>query len=185
VRREPILFVLEMMDDEMFTMIPGVEAKVALCALRSDRPKQSPARTLPRHLWLLLQELNHLTPGGLALPASHSSADARHRLRFDRSIRLSSSTRERVPLGVNLAGRSIPLPHIDSKRLSTAARLPTSGFDIRELGQRGNLGRAIAGCRIYNWHRDADHRVNGAVVRIWIDTLPGVEILGSNRILLC
>ena len=41
--------------------------------------------------------LNHLTPGGLASTASHSTADAWRPHSFDLSIRLSPSGRERLP----------------------------------------------------------------------------------------
>src|SRR5262249_22072193 len=44
----------------------------------------------------LLYSLKHLRPGGLASPASHSTAEARRHHRFDLSLRLPPSARDRV-----------------------------------------------------------------------------------------
>ena len=43
---------------------------------RSHRPRHPPALAVPRCLRLLPESLRHLPPGGLASPASHSTADA-------------------------------------------------------------------------------------------------------------
>src|SRR5262245_16634203 len=51
--------------------VPGLRRS----ARRSPRPAHPPARAVPRHRRLLPSSLAHLTPGGLASPANHSTAD--------------------------------------------------------------------------------------------------------------
>ncbi len=109
------------------------------------------------------QELYHLTPGGLASPASHSTADARCREGFDLSFRSPPSARERVHPGhCNDRRRSFrladlaPLADVPGVSLVSLRRgfgtdqVADVGFPIVDpglagIGRSGRSGRAA--CR--------------------------------------